>query len=78
MYLALLKQIDTSVPAKLDIHRSVNNYATDKHRAVKRWVAMPPRVHVHNTPTYASWLNQVEIWLNIIIQQAPAGERFAV
>jgi putative transposase len=25
---------------------------------------------VHYTPTYASWLNQVEIWFNIITQRA--------
>jgi len=29
-----------------------------------------PRFHLHYTPTYASWLNQVEIWFNIITQRA--------
>jgi putative transposase len=29
-----------------------------------------PRFHLHFTPTYASWLNQVEIWFNRITQQA--------
>jgi hypothetical protein len=29
-----------------------------------------PRFHVHYTPTYSSWLNQVEIWFNIITQRA--------
>ncbi|MCX6136110.1 MAG: transposase, partial [Ignavibacteriales bacterium] len=29
-----------------------------------------PRYHVHYTPTYASWLNQVEIWFHLITQQA--------
>ncbi len=28
-----------------------------------------PRYHVHYTPTYSSWLNQVEIWFNIITQK---------
>jgi putative transposase len=37
---------------------------------VKRWFAARPRFHVHFTPTYASWLNQVEIWFNRITQQA--------
>lgn len=69
-YLAFLKQIDANVPAKLDIHLILDNYATHKHAAVKRWLAMHPRYHVHYTPTYASWLNQVEIWFNIITQQA--------
>lgn len=69
-YLAFLKQIDANVPAKLDIHLIVDNYATHKHASVKRWLAMHPRYHVHYTPTYASWLNQVEIWFNLITQQA--------
>ena len=37
---------------------------------VKRWLSLRPRWHVHYTQTYASWLNQVEIWFNIITQQA--------
>ncbi len=69
-YMGFLKQIDANVPAKLDVHLVVDNYATHKHPSVKRWLAMHPRFHVHYTPTYASWLNQVEIWFNIITQQA--------
>ena len=41
-----------------------------KHPRVKRWFATRARFHVHFTPTYASWLNQVEIWFNRITQQA--------
>ena len=26
------------------------------------WLADHPRVHAHYTPTYSSWLNQVELW----------------
>jgi hypothetical protein len=33
-----------------------------------RWLALHPRFHVHLMLTYASWLNQVEIWLNVITQ----------
>jgi putative transposase len=33
-------------------------------------LALRPRYHIHYTPSYASWLNQVEIWFNIITQQA--------
>lgn len=69
-YLAFLKRVDENVPQKLDIHLVLDNYATHKHPAVKRWLALHPRYHVHYTPTYASWLNQVEIWFNIITQQA--------
>ena len=69
-YLAFLKRVDASVPADLEVHLVVDNYATHKHPAVKRWLAACPRYHVHFTPTYASWLNQVEIWFNLITQRA--------
>jgi putative transposase len=69
-YLQFLKQVDTNVPPALGIHLVVDNYATHKHPNVKRWLATHPRFQVHFTPTYASWLNQVEIWFNLITQRA--------
>jgi putative transposase len=69
-FLAFLNTIDDSVPTHLDVHLVVDNYATHKHQKVRRWLAKRPRFHVHYTPTYASWLNQVEIWFNLITQQA--------
>ena len=59
-----LREIDASVPKKLDVHLVVDNYATHKHASVRRWLAARPRFHIHFTPTYSSWLNQVEIWFN--------------
>ncbi len=69
-YLEFLKHIETNVPASLDIHLVLDNYATHKHPKIKRWLALHPRYQVHYTPTYASWLNQVEIWFNLITQRA--------
>ncbi len=69
-YLDFLRQIEKNVPAELDVHVIVDNYGTHKHPRVKRWFAARPRFHVHFTPTYASWLNQVEIWFNRITQRA--------
>jgi putative transposase len=69
-YLAFLKHVEQNVPPELDVHVVVDNYATHKHPKVKRWLAVHKRWHVHYTPTYASWLNQVEIWFNIITQKA--------
>ena len=69
-YLGFLKEIEKNVPETLEVHIIVDNYATHKHPRVKRWFAARPRFHVHFTPTYASWLNQVEIWFNRITQQA--------
>lgn len=69
-YLQFLKHIDVNVPKDMDIHLVVDNYATHKHQKVRNWLAVRPRYHVHYTPTYSSWLNQVEIWFNIITQKA--------
>jgi putative transposase len=69
-FLQFLRLIDTQVPRDLDVHLVVDNYATHKHIKVRRWLAARPRYHVHYTPTYASWLNQVEIWFNIVTQRA--------
>ncbi len=69
-FLQFLRHIDASVPKKLDVHLVVDNYATHKHDRVRRWLAARPRFHIHYTPTYSSWLNQVEIWFNIITQRA--------
>ena len=59
-FLGFLRQIEKSVPADLDVHLIVDNYCTHKHAKVRAWLAQRPRFHVHYTPTYASWLNQVE------------------
>lgn len=69
-FLAFLRDIEAAVPEKLDVHLIADNYATHKHPSVRRWLAARPRFHVHYTPTYSSWLNQVEIWFNIITQRA--------
>jgi putative transposase len=69
-YLDFLREIDANVPGGLTIHLIVDNYATHKHPRVRRWLAAHPRYQVHFTPTYASWLNQIEIWFNIITQKA--------
>ena len=69
-FLAFLRHIDKNVPDDLDVHLIVDNYATHKHAKVMAWLAKRPRYHIHFTPTYASWLNQVERWFGIITQQA--------
>ena len=61
-FLAFLQEIDARVPATLDIHIVMDNYATHKTAAVKAWLARRPHYQVHFTPTSASWLNQVERW----------------
>ena len=55
-----LTKIDTEVPDGLDIHLICDNYGTHKHPIIKTWLANHPRVTLHFTPTYSSWLNLVE------------------
>src|SRR4029450_6661221 len=43
----------------LDLHLIVDNYATHKTAAVKRWLKAHSRFHLHFTPTSSSWLNMV-------------------
>jgi len=41
-----------------------------KHEKIRLWLAQRPRYHVHFTPTYSSWLNQVETWFALITSKA--------
>ncbi len=54
--------IDQAVPPDLDVHVILDNYATHKTPAIKKWLLAHPRFVVHFTPTGASWLNLVERW----------------
>lgn len=69
-FLSFLKRLDDCIPPELDVHLIVDNYATHKHAKVRTWLAQRPRYHVHYTPTYSSWLNQVERWFGLITQRA--------
>ena len=55
-----LDQIEASVPADLDVHLVMDNYATHKTQPIRNWLAKRPRWYVHFTPTSASWITQVE------------------
>jgi transposase len=68
-FLRFLRLIDRETPAGLDLHLVVDNYATHKTPAVKRWLKAHPRFHLHFTPTSASWLNLVEGWFALLTQR---------
>lgn len=61
-----LAAVEAAVPAGLDIHLVLDNYATHKAPPVRSWLASHPRYHLHFTPTSASWLNQVERWFALL------------
>ncbi len=70
IFLAFFKHLDQAAPAALDVHLIVDNYATPKHPKVRAWLVRHRRYHMHFTPTYSSWLNQLERWFGLIAQQA--------
>jgi transposase len=75
-FLAFLKLVAKAYPRR-PLHVVVDNYATHKHAKVQAWLAKHPRVHLHFTPTYASWLNMVEVFFAILERQALRRGDFA-
>lgn len=58
-----------------ELHVVMDNLNTHKPKT-DGWLRRHPRVHFHYTPTYASWLNQVECWFSILTRQALQGASF--
>ena len=69
-FVAFLSAIDTSVDPAQAIHVVLDNLATHKAPVVHRWLLRHPRVHLHFTPTYASWLNLVERFFGLLTAKA--------
>jgi transposase len=57
-----LAKLDREVPAGLEVHLILDNYATHKTETIKKWLLAHPRFQLHFTPTGSSWLNLVERW----------------
>jgi len=64
-----LDRIDKEVPDVLDVHLVLDNYSTHKTPLIHRWLLRHPRFHLHFTPTYASWINQVERWFATLTEK---------
>ena len=58
-----------------EIHVILDNLNTHKPKR-DRWLKAHPNVHLHFTPTYSSWLNQVECWFSILSRSALRGGSF--
>jgi transposase len=65
-----LDEIERNVPANLDVHIIMDNYATHKTKPIRNWFAKRPRWNVHFTPTSASWINQVERFFALLTERA--------
>jgi transposase len=71
-FLNFLKHLYRSNPGK-NLHIIMDNLSLHKHRDVMDWVQHRRRLTIHFTPTYASWLSQVEIWFNIFTRDVIRG-----
>jgi transposase len=61
-FVAFLSEIVANCPARQEIHIILDNLSAHKTKLVRDFLADHPNLKLHFTPTYSSWLNQVEIW----------------
>jgi putative transposase len=71
-FLKFLKKLDRTYRNKT-LHIIVDNLAIHKNKVVKEWLSKKRKIKLHFTPTYASWLNQIEIWFNILSKDVVKG-----
>src|ERR1035441_8684249 len=61
-FVAFLQEVVSLCPPGQQIHIILDNLSAHKTQVVREFLPQHPRVRFHFTPTYSSWLNQVEIW----------------
>ena len=63
-FVAFLKDVVGTQPEEREIHVILDNFSAHKTVLVKQFLTEHPNVTLHFTPTYSSWLNQVESWFS--------------
>jgi len=71
-FVAFLDRVVATHSPRREIHLIADNFSAHKTKAVTAWLDAHPRVHMHYTPTYSSWLNQVELWFSKIERECIA------
>jgi transposase len=61
-FVAFLHEVVSLCPRQQQVHIILDNLSAHKTPLVREFLEQNPRVRFHFTPTYSSWLNQVEIW----------------
>src|SRR6202043_209871 len=61
-FLAFLQQLLGKARWAKEIHIVLDNLSAHKTQAVEQFLAQHPKLRFPFTPTYSSWLNQVELW----------------
>lgn len=65
-FVAFLADLVDQTPPGLELHCIVDNLSTHFTDKVETFLDEHPQVFLHNTPTHASWLNQVELFFSIL------------
>lgn len=65
-FIAFLTDLVAKTPTGLELHCIVDNLSAHSTGAVEAFLDEHPHVFLHKTPTHASWLNQVELFLSIL------------
>src|SRR5262249_24108352 len=65
-FVTFLESVVQTQPHHRAIHIIVDNLSAHKTQQVRTFLAAHPTVRLHYTPTYSSWLNQVERWFSKI------------
>lgn len=71
-FLAFLKTLYRKYPGR-HLYVICDNLSVHKHTEVREWAERRRRLTILYTPTYASWLNQVEIFFNIFTREVVRG-----
>jgi transposase len=71
-FVAFLASLVAEQPADREVHIILDNLSAHKTKLVNEFVGRHANVRLHFTPTYSSWLNQVELWLNKLERQVIA------
>jgi transposase len=61
-FIAFLSGVVQQTRRAREIHIVLDNLSAHKTKTVEQFLQQNPRVKFHFTPTYSSWLNQVELW----------------
>lgn len=74
-FIAFLDSVVNDYPKDQELHVIIDNHSI--HKGLNSWLIKNTHVHIHYTPTSASWLNMVEIWFGIFTRKVLKGASFS-
>lgn len=71
-FVRFLQTVVDTPPRRREMHIIVDNLSAHKTQQFRSFLVAHPSVHLHYTPTYSSWLNQVQLWFSKIERDVTA------